>query len=275
MAETNAVERHYGTTGIADRVLAALRRANGPDAPLTPESLAPLDHFHSRGVVATEEFARLLDPQPGEHILDIGCGIGGPARWIAAKFGVQITGVDLTPEFCDAAEALNAATGLVDQVRIIRGSALDLPLPDNAFNRAYSQNVVMNIADKPLMYREAWRVLKPGGVLALSNVCAGAGDLYFPVPWAATPATSFLATPEQTRADLQTAGFEIVAFRDTSDELLPAQRRYRERLEREGLPPLGVHVFMGERIREMQLNSARNLADGKVRLIEALVRKPG
>jgi SAM-dependent methyltransferase len=269
------VDRHYGNPGIAERILAALRAANGPDAPVTPEALAPIDHFHGRGVVATGELVALLDPQPGEHILDIGSGIGGPARWIAARCGCRITGVDLTPEFCEAARALNAAAGMADRVTIVEGSALDLPLPDASVDRAYSQNVAMNIADKPRFYREAFRVLRPGGVLALSNVCAGSErQPYFPVPWAETAATSFLATPEETEAELRAAGFEIVSFTDTTDALRPAQLRDMERLAHEGLPALGIHLIIGERIREMRLNSARSAAEGRTRTIEALVRKP-
>jgi SAM-dependent methyltransferase len=275
MAIETDVAQHYGSGGIAERILAALRAANGAYAPITVDALSVLDHFHGRGVVATEELVALLKPQPGEHILDIGSGIGGPARWIAAKCGVRVTGVDLTPEFCAAAEALNRATGLADRVTIKNGSALALPVADNEFDRAYSQNVIMNIADKRAFYREAFRALRPGGVLALSNACNGAGELVYPVPWAETAATSFLASPDEMAADLRTAGFEIVSFRDTTDEVMAAVRRNRERLERGGLAPLGTHLIMGERLRDMQINSARNQEAGRVRTVEALARKPG
>ena len=276
MDTANAVARHYGSAGIAERVLAALREANGAEAPVTPESLAPLDHFHGRGVVATQEMAAMLDPQPHEHILDIGSGIGGPARWMAAKYGVSVTGVDLTAEFCAAAEVLNAATGMAGRVTILRGSALALPVPDAAFDAAYSQNVAMNIADKLLFYREAFRALRPGGRLALSNLCAGAaGPCRYPVPWATTAETSFLATPNEMRADLAAAGFVIADFRDISATIRDGQRRTRERLERGEAVRVAADIILGPRSGEMQINSLRNVEEGRCTAIEALVSKPG
>jgi SAM-dependent methyltransferase len=143
-----AVEEHYASTGITARILTALRAVNGPDVPITPDTLAPIDHFHRRGVLKTEELAALLQPKASDHLLDIGCGIGGPARWIAAKYGCRVTGVDLTAEFCEAARELNRLTGLADRVQILHGSALSLPLPDNSVDRAYSQAALMNISNK-------------------------------------------------------------------------------------------------------------------------------
>src|SRR5229473_8377443 len=276
MVAEQRVAQHYGSAGIAERILAALRTAQGAQAPVTVDALAPADHFHGRGVLATQELVAILQPQSGERLLDIGSGIGGPARWIAAKFGVHVTGVDLTPEFCAAAEELNRATGLADRVRIINGSALDLPVPDGEFDRAYSQNVIMNIEDKPRFYREVFRVLRPGGVFAIANACAGpAGEPYYPQMWAATAATSFLATQEETRRDMAAAGFAIVSFQDTTAGRLPAQTRPGEQPERGTGSPLGIHVLMGvDVVREAMANSTRSLAEGRIVMIEALLRKP-
>src|SRR3712207_2346217 len=141
-AAGDKVQDHYASEGIAARILAALEAATGGKAgPITPDALAPLDHFHGRGLKATQEMVALLEPRSAERILDIGGGIGGPARWIAARFGCHVTSLDLTPEFCRAAEELNAATGLSDRVRVVEGGALDPPFPEGAFDRAYSEKI--------------------------------------------------------------------------------------------------------------------------------------
>ena len=275
MTDGGRVEKHYASEGISARVLTALRKVNGPDVPITPDTLAPIDHFHSKGAIATEELAALLQPKANDKLLDIGCGIGGPARWIAAKYGCRVTGVDLTAEFCEAARELNSLTGLADRVEILHGSALSLPVADESFDCAYSQAALMNISDKRGVFREAFRVLRPGGVLTLSLAGAGsAGEPRYPLPWATTTAISFLATPAEVRGDLQAAGFQVVFLRDAGAAHATALAPVLKGLETEGLPPLGEHFVTGENAKEWRINAMRSTAEGRLSMIEALARKP-
>jgi sarcosine/dimethylglycine N-methyltransferase len=275
----NSVQDHYAgdDTGsaMASRILAAVRAVYGQDAAITPETLAPLDHFNARGLAGTQELVALLDPQAGESLLDIGSGIGGPARWIAMQYGCTVTGVDVTAAFCEAARALNAACGVADRVRIVDGTALALPFPDASFDRAYSHGVLMSIADKVGVYREACRVLKPGGRLVVFQRHTGPnGPPEFPVSWATVPAESFLATDEDTHRDLTEAGLAVVSCRDTTQEEFAAQTALRRQIEVEGPPPLGMQVLIGDRLRQQRLNSYHALRDGRTRMVRIVARKP-
>jgi ubiquinone/menaquinone biosynthesis C-methylase UbiE len=272
------IQDHYSGTdtgsGMAYRILAALRSANGDGVAVTPEMLEPLDHFNARGLAATKELVALLEPQSGDAILDIGSGIGGPARWIAAKYGCTVTGVDITAAFCDAARELNAACGMSDRVSIFEGSATALPLPDAMFDRAYSHGVIMSIADKAGFCREAFRILRPAGRLVLFQHNAGPnGPPDFPLPWAAVPEDSFLATDDETRRDLTAAGFEMLSFNDVTQENLAAQAELRRRTTAEGRPALGMHVLVGDRLKQQRDNSYRALENGRARMVAIVARK--
>ena len=172
---SNDVAAHYDQQGVLDRILAGLVAAGKDLAKLTIDDLAPVDEFHSRRRRATEELAALLAPTASDHVVDVGSGIGGPSRYLAATYGCRVSGVDLTPAFVAAATGLTERVGLTDKVDFRIGSALALQFPDASFDLAWSQNVAMNIQDRPRYYAEMRRVLKPGGRLAIQDVAQGPG----------------------------------------------------------------------------------------------------
>ena len=200
MATDSDISSYYTRGDLLARLQAALL-ADGidPDHP-TINRLAPFDQFHGRGLEATEELADLLAVAATDHLLDVGSGIGGPARYIADRFGCRVTGIDLTAEFCDVARHLTQTLGLEDRVAFQQGDAMAMPFADASFDGAYSMNVSMNIADKDGFYAEIHRLLRPGAPFVLFEVAQGPnGSLDYPTPWAQTAASSFLATPAQTK----------------------------------------------------------------------------
>jgi SAM-dependent methyltransferase len=207
-------------------------------------------------------------------VIDIGSGIGGPSRYLAATYGCRVSGVDLTPEFVATAEDLTRRVGLADRVDFRVGSALDLPFPDASFDLAWTQNIAMNIADRPRFYGEIHRVLKPDGRLAIQDVAQGPGGaVHFPVAWADTPDISFLRTPEETRVMLEAAGFVARLWEDNTASAIAEFEAERARAGASpgGRPVLGVHLVVGESFREKMRNSQRSLAEGRTRLINAVL----
>src|SRR6266436_4746410 len=123
----------------------------------------------------------------GLRVLDVGSGIGGPARYFAAEHGCRVTGIDLTEEFVRVARSLTARTKLDGLVEFRQGSALEMPFERESFDRAYMIHVGMNIADKAGIFREVRRVLKAGGLFTVFDIVrAKDGAMQYPVPWAAS-----------------------------------------------------------------------------------------
>jgi sarcosine/dimethylglycine N-methyltransferase len=188
-------------------------KGGGPDA----RSLASRDQFHTRGLAATVELAELAGITADMSVLDVGSGLGGPARFLAATYGCKVTGVDLSEPFVDAARYLTERTGQVERASFETASALELPFDDGQFDVVLLQHVAMNISDRARLYREIRRVLKSGGRFATFDVVLTSGDPHYPVPWARTPATSFLLTAAATREAIEPAGFRTLAWQDDSE----------------------------------------------------------
>lgn len=194
----SAALSYYDGPELIDTLLDALTEAGlDPDA-LEIDDLAPLDEFHALGRAASLALVELADVQPGDRVVDVGAGIGGPARFLAARYGAHVTALDATARFCRAAELLTRGAGLVDRIEIVCGDALDLPFADHSFDLAWMQAVSQNIADKPRLVSELARVVRPGGRVALFEVVAGpGGPLEFPVPWSDREEQSWLITAQQ------------------------------------------------------------------------------
>lgn len=272
--DTVAIERHYGRGGLLDRVLAALQEAGKDVANLSIDDLAPIDELHSRRRQATKDLAGMLAPKAAEHVLDIGSGLGGPARYLAKVCGCRVTGIDLTAEFVATAADLARRTGLADRVDFQQGSALDLPFAEASFDLAWSQNVAMNIADRARYYAEMRRVLKPGGRLAIQDVAQGpGGPPHYPVMWADTPVTSFLRTPEETRALLEGGAFRVLVWQDNTEAAIAEMEGDRARASGGGHPVLGIHVVVGATFWDKARNGNRNMRENRIRLINAILSR--
>jgi len=264
------LESHYSARDIEARILAGIRAAGlDPEQRLTPEALAALDHFHTGGLRASRELLEVAQIRPEDRVLDIGAGLAGSARLLASEVGCRVDCIEMSADYCAGAVLLNRLTGLEDRIQVHQGSALDLPFPDDSFDVVWMQNVGMNIADKPRLYAEIFRVLRPGGRYAFQEMAAGdAATSYFPLPWASEPGDSFLVPFEEMRAVLGGCGFVAELFEDTSDEHL---RRTIANATPAAQGQLGLAVFV-DNLAQKAGNARRSLEEGQVRLVRGIFR---
>ncbi len=270
---TPTVEHHYASPGLIDRIENGLAKLGKSTTTLTIDDLAPVDEFHVRGAAATAELIQLLAPTPGMQVLDLGSGLGGPARRLARATGCAVTGVDLSADYCAAGTALTAWCGLSDLVHLQPGDVTDLAaLADASFDAAWTIHVGMNIADKEAFYRAVQRVLKPGAAFLIYDVFSATDQaIHFPVPWAKTAESSFLATIDEALLYLTQAGFAQLTVHDKTDAGLAflersISQRAQPATQQVAPPPLGLHVVVGPIFRTMIQSLHRNFAEHRVQL---------
>jgi SAM-dependent methyltransferase len=271
------VADHYTHGALIDAIERGITALGKTIDTITIDDLAPVDEFHIGGRRASIAFLDQLGLNENVTTLDVGCGIGGASRFTATHYGAAVTGIDLTAEYVATGQVLCAWLGLSGQVQLQEGSATALPFADASFDRAFMMHVGMNIPDKAAVCREVARVLKPGGCFGIYDVMRiGPGELTFPVPWATTAATSAVASPDEYRAALTSAGLTVEcecnrhAFALEFFEELKAKSSAAG-----GPPPLGLHILMGKTAPLKVQNMLENIAAGRIAPVEMLARKPG
>lgn len=268
------VSEHYTITGLGGQILAALEAAGKDVEALTVDDLAPVDEFHIRGRMAAEELAGWAEIQPEHLLLDVGCGLGGTSRYLAATVGCEVIGLDLTEEYCRVAEMLSARVGLADRTVFRQGNALALPFADAHLDVVWTEHVQMNIVDKAAFYRELGRVLKPRGQLAFHDIFAGAtGELHFPVPWATDASISHLIAVKNLEILMTELRFGPVRWEDKTAASLTFVQTVLERVKRDGWLPVGVHLLMGSDATTKLANMRRNLEEGRVQVVQAVMER--
>jgi SAM-dependent methyltransferase len=273
--DISKVSEHYGTAELLGRVTKALERFGMGEGMISWQALEPLDQFHVRALPAIRELAAALSLDPTDHVLDVGSGLGGPARCVAAEHACRVTGVDLNERYVEVARMLTERTGLSDRVHFEQADALQLPFKDQTFDHAMTIHVAMNIRDRAGLYGSIHRVLKGGGRLAIYDVVTGNGEaLTFPLPWAREAEASFLTTSEVMRETLEAAGFADVKLTDRTVAGLGALAAQQAAMQSDPeTPRLGLPLIMGAGFMGMVGNLGRDLQTGKVRLVEAVARK--
>ena len=265
-ASLQAINDYWSREGLGQTILDALVASGKRLDALTIEDLAPVDQFHSGGMGATTGLAELAEISQGARVLDVGGGLGGPARTLASLFGCKVIAIDLTESYVQAAEILTDRIGLGDQVKHYVGNALELSFDDGAFDVVWTQQSGMNIRDKERLYEGFYRVLATGGTLAFQEFMAGpVQPLIFPVMWARDGATSFLRTPSEMRNIIESIGFRTRIWNEvTAETAAPSAPDQAQNI---------AAIVMGDNLPAIQLAGKRNEDEGRVLRIRAVFER--
>lgn len=268
------VSNNYSNGKLWDLIQEAMKQEGLDTKALTIHELAPLDHFHTGGINATRELAALVNIKEEHKILDVGSGLGGVARFLAAEHGCSVSGVDLTEEFCQVATRLSQLVHLDNLIDFRQGDATILPFEEGCFHQVWTLQAQMNIKDKQKFYAEIFRVLLPGGKFVFQDIMAGsAGDIHLPVPWATRPDISFLISVDELSVLLEEIGFQVESLQDFSQNALQ-MRRKSQSVEGGKPAPLGLHLVMGADTGVKMGNQTRNLEEDRVAYVRGVLIKP-
>lgn len=273
MGLDESIINHYTQQNLCEKILQALKKSGKDIQNLTLEDLAPVEEFHFRGREATKEIAEKLKLSSKIKVLDIGCGIGGPSRFFAKNYGCKVVGIDITPEYCEVATMLSKRTGLGNKTEFHASNAISTPFDNEEFDVATIQHVGMNIENKDKLYKEACRILKPGGKLSVYDVTANGGEVMYPTPWADDKNQSFLLTPIEMKEKLTTQGFEITEFEDKTKEAKQWFHAVMRQLQESGPQPLGLHLLLGPNTGKMFENLKTNLEKESISITLLIAQK--
>ncbi len=275
MTYEHVVATHYTSDHLLDAIQAAVAKLGKTVDEVTIEDLAPTDEFHIGSRPATQHLLNQLDFSPGDHILDVGCGLGGAARYMATEYEARVTGIDLTQSFIDVGTVLNSWVGMNGQVSLRQANALSLPFEDDSFDGATMLHVGMNIEDKSDLFREIHRVLRPGAALGVYDIMQiNEGDLTYPVPWASKKSISKLSTPDQYTEAIRQTGFQFRGSTVRRDFALDFFRQVRAKTEANGgPPPFGLHILMQDSTPTKIKNMVDGIADGLIAPVEIIAQK--
>jgi len=266
-----SINQHYGQTDLSGKILEALQNAGKDIHALTRRDISSFDEFHIGGIAETRNLAQLAGLRAGMRVLDVGSGLGGPARTLADEFGCYVTGIDLTAQYCRAAEMLTARVGLADRVKFECGNATKLPFANDSFDVVWTQFAGMNIEDKAGLYDEFRRVLKNGGRLALHEIMSGEVDgLHYPVLWADQASIDFRRHPDQIRQLLRMRGFEEAAWKNLNPSSIAFFQAMLARIKKQGSQQLGFNVFIVDNFPQKVTNVLRNMEEERVVVIQAV-----
>jgi ubiquinone/menaquinone biosynthesis C-methylase UbiE len=275
MFREEEIKAHYTHGDLTETIMQALHKMDSNSQQEKINALSGIDNFHMGGAEATRALMEEIAPTAQDHLLDIGSGTGGTARFISNAIGCQITGIDLTEEYVHTGNALNDMLGLSENISLMTGSATELPFPDASFDHACMLHVGMNIRNKAAVFSEACRALRPGARFAVYDVMQLKDQpLAWPVAWSPGPETSFLATPDAYSTLLESAGFKVKSVTSNASLALTVFERIMETAATSGLPPLGLHILMGDQAKLKLRNMYDNVKNGIIAPVMIISHKP-